>query len=323
MPANLTCMFLGCGRKPEKSRSKPTQVRGEHANSTQITVGRGLGSNPGSTRKGGSHLVCSLVHRHPEWRIINLDSLDYCCSPRSLESVEERTNYTFIKGDVCNARLMKYIFNSENIDVIFHLAAKTHVESSFEFPSSYQRVNVDGTRVLLAAAHQSQHQPQRFIYISTDEVYGPGLDEVIPRFITLLQMNKKCTIQGTLPKSRHFLFISDAIKAFLLVLEKGILGEIYNVGSPSEIPIVQLARELIRMVKNIPTPEVNDWLEYVPDRPRVDLRYPIKCEKLEQLGWSAEVPWAEGIRHTVKWYQDNCDFWSVNECGPTTNEKKA
>ncbi|KAM9328750.1 dTDP-D-glucose 4,6-dehydratase isoform 2-T2 [Pholidichthys leucotaenia] len=324
----------------------------------------------------GSHLVCSLVHRHPEWRIINLDSLDYCCSPRSLESVEERTNYTFIKGDVCNARLMKYIFNSENIDVIFHLAAKTHVESSFEFPSSYQRVNVDGTRVLLAAAHQSQHQPQRFIYISTDEVYGPGLDEafdesspmspsnpyaatkaaaehlvrsywdqykfpiiitrsnniygprqytekVIPRFITLLQMNKKCTIQGTLPKSRHFLFISDAIKAFLLVLEKGILGEIYNVGSPSEIPIVQLARELIRMVKNIPTPEVNDWLEYVPDRPRVDLRYPIKCEKLEQLGWSAEVPWAEGIRHTVKWYQDNCDFWSVNECGPTTNEKKA
>ncbi|XP_030605744.1 dTDP-D-glucose 4,6-dehydratase isoform X2 [Archocentrus centrarchus] len=311
----------------------------------------------------GSHLVCSLVHRHPEWRIINLDNLDYCCSPRSLESIENRTNYTFIRGDVCNSRLVNHIFNSEHIDIIFHLAARTHVEASFESPSAFQRVNVDGTRVLLGAAHQARHQPQRFIYISTDEVYGPSLDEVfdesspvrpsnpyaatkaaaeylvrsywdqykfpiiitrsnniygprqytekvIPRFLTLLQMNKKCTIQGTLPKSRHFLFVSDAINAFLLVLEKGIVGEIYNVGTSCEIPIVQLARELVRMIKSVPESEVNDWLEFVPDRPRVDLRYPIKCEKLQQLGWRAEVSWAEGIRQTVKWYRDNPDFWS-------------
>lgn len=56
------------------------------------------------------------------------------------------------------------------------------------------------------------------------------------------------TIQGTLPKSRHFLFVSDAINAFLLLLEKGIVGEIYNVGTSCEIPIMQLARELVRMV---------------------------------------------------------------------------
>ncbi|XP_040888296.1 dTDP-D-glucose 4,6-dehydratase-like [Toxotes jaculatrix] len=310
----------------------------------------------------GSHLVCSLVNRHPDWRIINLDNLDYCCSPRSLESVEDRVNYTFIRGDVCNSRLVNYIFSTENIDVIFHLAAKTHVESSFESPASFQRVNIDGTRVLLGAAHRARHQLQRFIYVSTDEVYGAGLDEVfdesspvrpsnpysatkaaaeylvrsywdkfkfpiiitrsnniygprqytekvIPRFLTFLQMNKKCTIQGTLPKSRHFLFVNDAISAFLLVLEKGIVGEIYNVGTSCEIPIMQLARELIRMVKNVPDSEVDDWLEFVPDRPQVDLRYPITCEKLQQLGWRAEVSWAEGIRQTVKWYQDNPNFW--------------
>ncbi|XP_071320656.1 dTDP-D-glucose 4,6-dehydratase-like isoform X2 [Trachinotus anak] len=291
----------------------------------------------------GSHLVCSLVNRHPDWRIINLDNLDYCCSPRSLESIQDRANYTFIRGDVCNSWLVNHIFNTANVDVIFHLAAKTHVESSFESPSSFQRVNIDGTRVLLGAAQQARHQPQRFIYVSTDEVYGASLDEVfdenspvrpsnpysatkaaaeclvrsywdkykfpimitrsnniygprqytekvIPRFLTLLQMNKKC--------------------AFLLVLEKGIVGEIYNVGTSCEIPIMQLARELIRMVKSVPDSEVNDWLEFVPDRPRVDLRYPIKCEKLQQLGWRAEVSWAEGIRQTVKWYQDNPDFWA-------------
>ncbi|XP_058472413.1 dTDP-D-glucose 4,6-dehydratase-like isoform X1 [Solea solea] len=309
----------------------------------------------------GSHLVCSLVDRHPDWRIINLDNLDYCCSPRSLESIEDRVNYTFMKGDVCNSQLVDHIFTTENVDVIFHLAAKTHVESSFESPSNFQWVNVEGTRVLLRAAHQARHQPRRFFYVSTDEVYGSSLhkvfdegspvrpsnpysatkaaaeflvrsywdkykfpiiitrsnniygprqytEKVIPRFLTLLQTNKKCTIQGTLPKSRHFLFIDDAIDAFLLLLEKGIVGEIYNMGTSCEIPILQLATELIRMVKNVP--EVNDWLEFVPDRPQVDLRYPITCEKLQQLGWRAEVTWAEGIRQTVKWYQDNPDFWS-------------
>ncbi|CAN9498220.1 unnamed protein product [Ophioblennius macclurei] len=311
----------------------------------------------------GSHLVCSLVNRYPEWRIINLDYLDYCCSPRSLESIEDRTNYTFIKGDVCNSRLANHIFNTENIDVVFHLAAKTHVASSFECPSSFQQVNVDGTRVLLAAAHQAPRQLQRFIYVSTDEVYGPSVDQVfdesspirpsnpyaatkaaaeylvrsywdqfkfpiiitrsnniygprqytekvIPRFLTLLQINKKCPIQGTLPQSRHFLFVSDAVDAFLLVLEKGTVGETYNMGTSFEIPIIQLARELVRMVKNVPASKVKNWVEFVPERPRVDLRYPIKSEKLQRLGWRAEVSWAEGIRQTVKWYQDNPNFWS-------------
>lgn len=56
------------------------------------------------------------------------------------------------------------------------------------------------------------------------------------------------TIQGTLPKSRHFLFVNDAVDALLLVLEKGSVGEIYNVGTSCEIPIMQLARELVKMV---------------------------------------------------------------------------
>lgn len=310
----------------------------------------------------GSHLVIHLVNRHPDWRIINLDVLDSCCSPRSLESVEDRANYTFIRGDVCNLRLVNHIFRTENIDIIFHLAAKTHVDSSFECPSEFQHVNIEGTRVLLKAAYHAPHQPQKFIFVSTDEVYGPGLDQVfdetspmkpsnpysatkaaaeilvrsywdkhkfpilitrsnniygprqhtekvIPRFISLLQTNQKCTIQGTLPQSRHFLFVDDAISAFLLVLEKGIVGETYNVGTSCEIPIMQLARELIKMVQKVPESGLNEWIEFVPERPKVDLRYPICCEKLQRLGWKAQVCWAEGIRQTVKWYQDHPHFW--------------
>ncbi|XP_061551318.1 dTDP-D-glucose 4,6-dehydratase-like isoform X2 [Phycodurus eques] len=328
----------------------------------------------------GSHLVCSLLKRHPEWNIYNLDNLDYCSSPRSLESVENKANYTFIKGDICNTQLVSNIFETQNVDVIFHLAAKTHVDSSFRSPSAFRHVNVDGTRVLLAAASQTRHRPRRFIHVSTDEVYGSSLDEVfdenspmrpsnpysvskaaaedlvrsywqkyklpviitrsnniygpqqyidkvVPKFLTLLQMNKKCTIQGTLPKSRHFLFIDDAINALLLILEKGIVGEVYNIGANCEIGIVPLARELVKMVRKVPDVELNDWLEFVPDskapsrcptlcRPKVDIRYPIKSEKLQQLGWKAEVSWPEGIERTVRWYQDHPDFWSDTPEGP-------
>lgn len=56
------------------------------------------------------------------------------------------------------------------------------------------------------------------------------------------------TIQGTGPKSRHFLFVDDVVAAFLLLAERGLVGEIYNVGSSFEIPIVQLAHQLILMV---------------------------------------------------------------------------
>lgn len=57
------------------------------------------------------------------------------------------------------------------------------------------------------------------------------------------------TIQGTLPISRHFLYVDDAVKAFLLLLEKGTAGEIYNVGTACEVPIMQLAKELVKMVR--------------------------------------------------------------------------
>ncbi|CAF87828.1 unnamed protein product, partial [Tetraodon nigroviridis] len=82
------------------------------------------------------------------------------------------------QGDVCNPRLVNHIFHSERIDAVFHLAAQTHVESSFRCPSSFQRVNVEGTRVLLEAARGARHRPRRFVYVSTDEVYGPSADQV-------------------------------------------------------------------------------------------------------------------------------------------------
>ncbi|XP_061082072.1 dTDP-D-glucose 4,6-dehydratase-like isoform X1 [Conger conger] len=313
----------------------------------------------------GSHMVISLVEKYPNWHIINLDKLDYCSSLKNLASVEQRANYMFIQGDVCCPYFINRLFATHNIDIVFHFAAQTHVENSFQCPAEFMRVNVDGTLVLLNAARDSG--VQRFIHISTDEVYGERtnrsfdelcprrptnpysvskataecaalsywtkhkfpvivtrsnnvygphqyVEKVIPRFISLLQQNKKCTIQGSGLQSRHFLYVDDVTEAFLTVMEKGMLGEIYNIGTTCELAVTQLARELIKMMQGLSQDsDVDGWMEFVEDRPCQDLGYPLIFDKIQRLGWRPMVSWEEGIRKTIDWYKENSHDWLDTE----------
>ncbi|XP_063068389.1 dTDP-D-glucose 4,6-dehydratase-like [Engraulis encrasicolus] len=317
----------------------------------------------------GSHLILSLRTKYPNWKIINLDKLEYPSSLCNLKLTNLVRNYRFIEGDICDQHFINCLFATENIDIVFHFAAETHVDNSFLFPSKFMAVNAEGTRVLLSAALETGIE--RFIYVSTDEVYGASSEEdfdesclhrptnpyavskataenivmsfwekhklpivitrsnnvygprqhyekIIPRFISLLSKDEKCTIQGSGLQSRHFLFVDDAMDAFLVVMEQGIVGEIYNIGTNFEITVIQLARELVRMMKHVPEDELDDWLLYVKDRPINDLRYPINSNKLCKLGWKPKVSWSEGIRRTVQWYEDNPDVWPITQSFQTT-----
>lgn len=224
-------------------------------------------------------------------------------------------------------------------------------------------VNAAGTNVLLQAA--CKFGVEKFIYMSTDEVYGDSLDKyfdelspkqptnpystskdaaenivmsywknhklpvviarssnvygprqyyekVIPRFIFHLQQDQKCTIQGTGLQSRHFLYVDDVTEALLILMKRGIVGEIYNIAANFEIAIIHLARELVKMVKNASHDVLDDWLLFVEDRPVSDLRYPMISDKMHKLGWSPKVQWEEGIRKTIKWYDENRSYWPVS-----------
>ncbi|GAB1299174.1 dTDP-D-glucose 4,6-dehydratase [Apodemus speciosus] len=163
---------------------------------------------------------------------------------------------------------------------------------------------------------QSYWERYKFPVVITrsSNVYGPHQypEKVIPKFISLLQHDRKCCIHGSGLQRRNFLYAADVVEAFLTVLTKGEPGEIYNIGTNCEMSVIQLAKELIQLylIKETNSEsETESWVDYVSDRPHNDMRYPMKSEKIHSLGWKPKVPWEEGIKKTVEWYRKNFHNW--------------
>lgn len=128
-----------------------------------------------------------------------------------------------------------------------------------------------------------------------------------------ISIQKSC-IHGSGLQRRNFLYAADVVEAFLTVLTKGEPGEIYNIGTNFEMSVVQLAKELIQLIKETNSDsETERWVDYVSDRPHNDMRYPMKSEKIHSLGWKPKVPWEEGIKKTVEWYRENFHNWKNAE----------
>ena len=123
----------------------------------------------------GSHVVRLFVTKYPDYRIVNLDKLTYAGNLANLRDIEERPNYTFVRGDICDFEAMRELFRQYGIDGVIHLAAESHVDRSIRDPFTFARTNVMGTLSLLEAAREHWNgnwAGKLFYHISTDEVYG-------------------------------------------------------------------------------------------------------------------------------------------------------
>ncbi|MDE5871077.1 MAG: dTDP-glucose 4,6-dehydratase [Muribaculaceae bacterium] len=126
----------------------------------------------------GSHVVRLFVNKYPDYHIVNLDKLTYAGNLENLKDIENRQNYTFVRGDICNHDDMRCLIKGYEIDGIIHLAAESHVDRSIKDPFTFARTNVMGTLALLQAAKEyweslpEKYEGKRFYHISTDEVYG-------------------------------------------------------------------------------------------------------------------------------------------------------
>ncbi|MFC4765808.1 dTDP-glucose 4,6-dehydratase [Effusibacillus consociatus] len=118
----------------------------------------------------GSNFVRFMIHKYPDYRIINLDRLTYAGKLENLNDVANRPHYQFVKGDICDRQLVESLVAGETVDTIVNFAAESHVDRSIAQPDIFVRTNVLGSQVLLDAARK--YNVKKFVQISTDEVYG-------------------------------------------------------------------------------------------------------------------------------------------------------
>jgi len=117
----------------------------------------------------GSNFIHYWLEKYPNDQIVNLDLLTYAGNLENLKDIENKPNYKFVKGDICDFDLVNDLV-SDKVDLIVNFAAETHVDRSVMSSKDFIRTNVEGTMTLLDAAKNNGEV--RFHHISTDEVFG-------------------------------------------------------------------------------------------------------------------------------------------------------
>mgnify|MGYP001104967157 CR=1 FL=1 len=130
----------------------------------------------------GSNFIPYFLNKHQDTKVINLDKLTYAGELSNLDEVSSNRNYNFVKGDIYNRKLIEDLFKTYRFNGVIHFAAESHVDNSIENPGEFINTNIVGTFNLLDVAKAnwmtSSNQPKknciknRFLHISTDEVYG-------------------------------------------------------------------------------------------------------------------------------------------------------
>jgi len=129
-------------------------------------------------------------------------------------------------------------------------------------------------------------------------------EKVVPLFITNLLQNKKVPLYGDGMNIRDWLYVLDNCSAIDLVLHKGKIGEVYNIGGSFEIPNIELTKIILKLLG-----KTDKMINYVPDRLGHDRRYSLDSGKIKKLGWKPSGSFDKAIKETIKWYKNNTTWW--------------
>ena len=302
------------------------------------------------------------METYPHYQVVNYDKLTYAGNLDNLSRVQgdlqTRSRYTFIRGDICDAKLLSRVVEKYGITHIINFAAETHVDRSIHGDcTEFVMTNTYGVLHLLNVA--KKYRVEKFVNVSTDEVYGtlelnspklftednpiePNLpyaaakaggdlmchayyvthkvpvivthssnnygpyqypEKLIPISLFRLLKNHPLTIHGTGENIRDWIYVRDHCVALHLMLEKGVPGEVYNVGADNEHSNLSIAKKILKIMN-----KPDDMLVFVEDRPGNDLRYGIDASKLKALGWKplyTSEMFEVGLSETVNWYLTN------------------
>ena len=331
----------------------------------------------------GANFVHHWVAKHPEDKIVVLDSLTYAGNAANIAKL---ANVELVAASIEDTARVESLLREQQISTMIHFAAESHVDRSIDGPDAFVQTNVIGTHSLLKAARTvwlaGSGIEHRFHHVSTDEVYGslgphdPAFSEstayapnspysaskaasdhlvrayhhtyglaatttncsnnygpyqfpekLIPLFLLNALHGRPLPIYGDGMNIRDWLYVLDHCRAIEMVLDKGRVGEVYNVGGGEELPNLKVIETLCRLVDEAfkmdsglasRFPEApaakglrTDSLKtYVKDRLGHDKRYAIDERKIHQeLGYQASVSFETGLQKTVSWYLSNETWW--------------
>lgn len=304
----------------------------------------------------GSNYINSILSEKDDL-VVNIDKLTYAGNLENLKEVDSKQNYHFVKGDITNTELIDYLFNKYKFSHVVNFAAESHVDRSILGSEIFFSTNVIGTNVLLEAARR--YEVEKFLQVSTDEVYGSlgteGLftettplspnspyssskasadmmalsfyhtygmpvvitrcsnnygqfqfpEKLIPLMIINALNNKKLPVYGDGMNVRDWIYVIDHNYAIDAVLEKGKVGDVYNIGASREMPNIEIVKLILNKLG-----KSEELIEYVKDRLGHDRRYAIDSSKIQsELGWSPKFDFENAIENTIDWYLENKNWW--------------
>ena len=183
-------------------------------------------------------------------------------------------------------------------DLFFTETTNLHTSS----PYSASKASAD---LLVMAYHRTYKVPVTISRCSNN--YGPFHfpEKLIPLMIINALADKKLPVYGDGLNVRDWLYVEDHCAAINLILEKGKVGEVYNIGGHNERANIDVVKTILKQLG-----KSEDLIEYVGDRKGHDRRYAIDPTKIHnELGWLPETKFEDGIKATVQWYLDNRQWW--------------
>jgi dTDP-glucose 4,6-dehydratase len=270
-----------------------------------------------------------------------------------IKEILKSNRLVFVVGNIIDSELDESLTGLS--DVVVHFAAESHVDRSIFSADAFIKTNVYGTYSLLEAARSAHIQ--KFIHISTDEVYGQASDtpfketdplnprnpysstkaaadrmvyayfqtynvpvviarpsnnfgsfqypeKLIPVMTINALRDESLPVYGDGRQRRDWLYVQDTARAIDLLIEKGRIGEAYNVSGNNEKENIFIVNRILEITQK---PET--LIKYVKDRPGHDLRYMIDDTKIKSLGWVQDRNFEKQFEDTVRWYMENEDWW--------------
>ena len=308
----------------------------------------------------GSNFINNHFILYPNSYFVNIDTLYNKSREDNIHKlVSESSRYIFVEGNICDYDLVMHILKTYEIDIVIHFAGRNTIADSPMDSWKYIQDNIIGTHTLLEACKRHNYL-DKFIYISTDKVYGEtqtenmnkyseqwvvcptnphavskasaellvtsyyhtynlpviitrlnnvyGLNQsphkMIPTFISLLKQNKKIKIRGDGSNVRAFSHIYDVTNAIDIIIQHGIVGDIYNLNNQQdECSILDIAKGLVLLMVSDKFKSAEDfepYIEFTEDTKNHNKRYFSRNDKLQKLGWRPEIPLIDGLVEMIK-----------------------